>query len=59
MAIADASGITLSVWTTTASTHEMKLVEQTIDKRFIREKPKRIIGDLAYDSAHRWDCPYQ
>ena len=28
----------------------MKLVEQTIDKRFIREKPKRIIGNLAYDS---------
>lgn len=50
MAIADASGIPLSVWTTTASTHEVKLVEQTIDKRFIREKPKRIIGDLAYDS---------
>jgi hypothetical protein len=25
-------------------------VEQTIDKRFIREKPKRIIGDLAYGS---------
>jgi len=50
MAIADASGLPLSVWTTTASTHEVKLVEQTIDKRFIREKPKRIIGDLAYDS---------
>lgn len=50
MAIADASGLPLSVWTTGASTHEVKLVEQTIDKRFIHEKPKRIIGDLAYDS---------
>src|SRR5690606_8801721 len=50
MAIADASGLPLSVWTTGASTHEVKLVEQTIDKRFIREKPKRLIGDLAYDS---------
>ena len=28
----------------------MKLVEQTIQKRFIKEKPKRIIGDMAYDS---------
>jgi len=26
------------------------LVECTIDSRFIKEKPKRIIGDLAYDS---------
>jgi transposase len=50
MAIADASGLPLSVWTTEASTHEVKLVEQTIQHRFIKEKPKRIIGDLAYDS---------
>jgi transposase len=50
MAIADASGLPLSIWTTTASTHEVKLVEQTIEKRFIREKPKCLIGDLAYDS---------
>ncbi|MFM6437409.1 MAG: IS5 family transposase, partial [Microcystis panniformis] len=50
MAIADASGLPLSVWTTGASTHEVKLVEQTIEHRFIKEKPKRIIGDLAYDS---------
>jgi transposase len=26
------------------------LVEQTIEKRFIKEKPQRIIGDMAYDS---------
>jgi len=25
-------------------------VEQTIEKRFIKEKPKRLIGDMAYDS---------
>lgn len=50
MAIADASGIPLSVWTTGASSHEVKLVEETIKKRFIKEKPKRIIGDMAYDS---------
>lgn len=50
MAIADSSGLPISVWTTGASTHEVKLVEQTIDRRFIREKPKRLVGDLAYDS---------
>jgi transposase len=50
MAIADASGLPLSVWTTGSSTHEVKLVEQTIEHRFIKEKPKRIVGDLAYDS---------
>ena len=50
MAIADASGIPVSIWTTGASTHEVKLVEQTNEKRFMKEKPKRIIGDLAYDS---------
>jgi transposase len=50
MAIADASGLPLSVWATGASTHEVKLVEQTIEHRFIKEKPKRIVGDLAYDS---------
>lgn len=50
MAITDASGLPISLWTTGASTHEVKLVEQTIEERFIKEKPKRIIGDLAYDS---------
>jgi transposase len=50
MAITDASGIPLSIWTTGASTHEVKLVEQSIDVRYIKEKPKRIIGDRAYDS---------
>jgi transposase len=50
MAITDASGLPLSIWTTGANTHEIKLVEQTIEERFIREKPKIIIGDQAYDS---------
>jgi hypothetical protein len=50
MAIADASGLPVSIWTTGDSTHEIKLVEQTIDSRFIKQKPKKIIGDKAYDS---------
>lgn len=28
----------------------MKLVEQTLEKLFIEEKPQRLIGDRAYDS---------
>ena len=28
----------------------MKLVEDTLEKRFIQEKPERLIGDKAYDS---------
>jgi transposase len=28
----------------------VKLVEDTLDKRFIQEKPARLIGDRAYDS---------
>ena len=28
----------------------MKLVEETVEKRFTEEKPERLIGDRAYDS---------
>ena len=28
----------------------MRLVEQTLDSRFVREVPRRLIGDKAYDS---------
>lgn len=50
MAIADASGLPIAVWAGGANTHEVKLVEKTIKARFIRQKPKKIIGDKAYDS---------
>lgn len=50
MAIADASGIPIAISTNAANTHETKLVEQTINACHIKEKPKRIIGDMAYDS---------
>jgi transposase len=50
MAIADASGLPLSLWAGAANTHECKLVEKTIDARFIKDKPENLIGDLAYDS---------
>lgn len=50
MAIADASGLPISVWIGPANTHECKLVEETIDSRFVKEKPKYLVGDMAYDS---------
>jgi len=33
-----------------ASPHEVRLVEQTLDKRWVQEKPERLIGDRANDS---------
>ncbi|HEY2544852.1 MAG TPA: IS5 family transposase [Candidatus Acidoferrum sp.] len=50
MAIADGHGLPLSVHVASASPHETKLVEATLDRRFLRETPERMIGDRAYDS---------
>lgn len=50
MAIADASGFPLALWAGAANTHEIKLVEKTIDARHIKAKPQILIGDQAYDS---------
>jgi hypothetical protein len=33
-----------------ASPHETKLVETTLERRFLAETPERLIGDRAYDS---------
>jgi transposase len=33
-----------------ASPHETKLVEATLDERFFADLPERLIGDRAYDS---------
>jgi transposase len=50
MAIADASGLPIAIRTFGASTHEVKLVEETLNSRFIKTQPQRLIGDKAYDS---------
>ena len=50
MAIADASGLPVSLWAGPANTHECKLVEKTVDARFVKGKPRNLIGDMAYDS---------
>ena len=50
MAIADRGGLPVAVCIESASPHEVKLVEKTLDHRFIDEQPKKLIGDKAYDS---------
>jgi transposase len=50
MAIADRSGLPLAVCISSASPHEVTLVEEVLDNRFIEEAPVRLIGDKAYDS---------
>src|SRR5882762_3452725 len=50
MAIADRHGLPIACSIASASPHETKLVEATVEQRFTRAKPKRMIGDRAYDS---------
>ena len=50
MAIADASGVPVAVDIESASPHEVKLVEATIDSGFTEYAPNKLIGDKAYDS---------
>ena len=50
MAIADASGFPVAAHIESASPHEVKLVEETIDSGFTEYAPDKLIGDKAYDS---------
>ena len=50
MALADRSGLPLSVYAASASPHEVKLVEATLAASFLGEEPKRLVADRAYDS---------
>ena len=50
MAIADASGLPVSVCLASASPHEVKLAEMALDSLFITGMPEKLIGDKAYDS---------
>jgi len=50
MAIADASGFPVAAHIESASPHEVKLVEATIDSGFTEYAPDKLIGDKAYDS---------
>ncbi len=50
VALADASGLPLSVCAASASPHEVTLVGETLRASFVEGKPERLIGDRAYDS---------
>lgn len=50
MVVTDAAGLPIAVRTFGASTHEVKLVTQTLAARFLEELPQVLIGDKAYDS---------
>jgi transposase len=50
MAVADSAGLPLAIYTSSAAPHEVRLVEQTLCARFTDERPRRLIGDKAYDS---------
>jgi transposase len=50
MGLADAFGLPIAISTTSASPHEIKLVEDTLDACFLENVPEKIIGDMAYDS---------
>jgi transposase len=50
MAIADSSGLPVAAHVESASPHEVKLVEDTIDSSFTEYAPGKLVGDKAYDS---------
>ena len=50
MGITDRHGIPIAVSLHSATAHEVTLIEETIEKRFVSTLPTRLIGDKAYDS---------
>ncbi len=53
MAITEKRGRPVGVLIASASHHEVRLVEPTLDACFVSESPAILIGDKAYDSG-RW-----
>ena len=50
MAVANSASLPVAISVGSASPHEVKLVEPTLEARFVDEQPERLIGDRAYDS---------
>ena len=46
----DRSRLPIAVSLARASPHDVTLVEQTLEARFVEKKPKWLIGDRAYDT---------
>ena len=47
MAVTDGAGFPVALSVGSASPHEVCLVEETLEKRLVDEKPERLIGDRA------------
>jgi transposase len=50
MAVADRNGLPVAIHVASASPHEVTLVPDTVEDRFVADTPERLIGDKAYDS---------
>jgi transposase len=50
MAVVEAHGVPIALTIDSANPHEVKLVEQTLEARFVEDQPQYLIGDNAYDS---------
>jgi transposase len=50
MAMADRNGLPIAAWIGSGERHETQLVVDTLEERFTKEAPPRVIGDRAYDS---------
>jgi hypothetical protein len=50
MAMADRHGLPVAIYITSASPHEVTLIEATLASRFVLEALQRLIGDRAYVS---------
>ena len=50
MAVADGTGLPIAISVTSASPHEVTLVSETLNQRFVAEQPEKLVGDRAYDS---------
>ena len=48
--MADRNGLPIAVGIASGERHETKLVVETLRARFLKQLPKRLIGDRAFDS---------
>ena len=50
MVVANNASFPVAAYTTSASPHEVTLVQHTLSSSFTGEQPRKLIGDKAYDS---------
>ena len=50
MAVVDRHGLPIAIGIASGQRHETKLVKRALKQRFLRALPRRLIGDMAYDS---------